>query len=130
MTGWTSWAAIPTSFLSRVGLIGPFPREAVFLAPEVTVGSRPEVDRPAQIQGLDDARGRELEVFANEFHDARLINSGRTKTIQHHRHGLGHADRVGELDLDAVRQPCRHQILGNVAGHVAGRSIHLGGVFS
>ena len=41
------------------------------------------------------------------------------------RDRLDDADRVGELHLDALGDPGRHQVLGHVPGHVAGRAVDL-----
>ena len=51
---------------------------------------------------------------------------GRAESVEHHGHGLGHSDRVSQLDLDPVSQACCNQILGDIARHVAGGAVHLG----
>jgi hypothetical protein len=43
---------------------------------------------------------------------------------------LGDADGVGQLDLAALGQARGHDVLGDVAGHVGGRAIHLRGVLA
>ena len=44
--------------------------------------------------------------------------------------GLRHADRVGKLHLGAGGQPRGNDVLGDVAGHVAGAAIDLGRVLA
>ena len=43
---------------------------------------------------------------------------------------LGDADGVGELDLAALGQAGGDDVLGDVAGHVGGRAVDLGGVLA
>src|SRR5687768_12910014 len=50
--------------LQRGGLVGLLPGELRPLAAEVAVAGRLAVDRPAQLQRLDDAARRQLEVLA------------------------------------------------------------------
>src|SRR5262249_26715664 len=50
--------------LQRLRLVGALPAERGQLAAEVPVAGGLAVDRPAQIERLDDALGRELEVLA------------------------------------------------------------------
>ncbi len=46
------------------------------------------------------------------------------------RDRLGHADGVGELDFSARGQAGSNHVLGDVAGHVAGRAIDLRRIFA
>ena len=55
------------ALLEGRGLVRRFPREFGFVAAEVTVAGGLPVNRTAQIQRLDDAARRQLEVVANEF---------------------------------------------------------------
>ena len=50
-------------FLQGFDLVGRFPREGVFAASEVAKRGSLAVDRPAQLQGLDNPLGRQLEGF-------------------------------------------------------------------
>ena len=43
---------------------------------------------------------------------------------------MGHADRVGDLDLAAVGRAGRHDVLGDPAGRVRGRAVDLGRVLA
>ena len=47
-----------------------------------------------------------------------------------HADRLGHADGVGQLDLGALGQAGGHDVLGDVAGHVGRRAVHLGRVLA
>src|SRR5206468_1661711 len=52
-----------------VGLVGPLPGEGRQFAAEVAVPRRLPVDRPPQVQRLDDALRRQLEVLADQLHE-------------------------------------------------------------
>ena len=45
--------------------------------------------------------------------------------LDHDRDGLRHADRVGHLHLRALGEPGGHDVLGDVARHVARRAVDL-----
>ena len=49
--------------------------------------------------------------------------------IHHHRHRIGDADRVRELNLQFLREAGGHAVLRDVARHVARGAVDLRGVF-
>ena len=59
-----------------LGLVGLLPGKARQLAAEVAVAGRFAVDRPAQVERLDDAARRQLEVLADQLGDL-VVASGR-----------------------------------------------------
>src|SRR3954462_12843771 len=73
--------------------------DALGRATEVAIRRGRRVNRLAQIEGLDDATRGEIEHLGDGTHDIRLRNDGRAEAVHHHRHRLGDADRVGNLDL-------------------------------
>ena len=46
------------------------------------------------------------------------------------RDGAGDADAVGDLQLEALGQAGRHDVLGHPACRVGRRAVHLGGVLA
>ena len=52
------------------------------------------------------------------------------KVCDHQRDRVGDADRVGDLDLAAIREAGGDDVLGHVAGRVGGRAVDLGGVLA
>ena len=99
-------------------------------AAEMAVGGRRPVDRTAQVEALDDAARRQRKDGADQVGHLLVGNRARVEAIDHDRDRLGDADGVGQLNFGAVRQTGRDQILGDVAGHVAGRAVHLGRILA
>ena len=93
-------------------------------------GRRLLVDRPAQVERLDDAARRQLEVRAHQLADLLVGDRAGAGGLDQDRHRLGHADRVGELHHALLRQPGRDDVLRDVARHVAGRAVHLRRIFA
>ena len=109
----------------QVSLIGLLPGEVVVVAPEVTVGGRLAVDRPAQVELADERPGTQVEVLVDQLGDALARNPLGAVGLDHRRERVRHADRVGKLDLAAIGQPRRDDVLGHVAGRVGGRAVDL-----
>ncbi len=75
-------------------------------------------------------RGREVEVPSDEALQHRVGDLPRPVGLHQDRYGIGHPDGIGHLEHGALGQLCRHQVLGHVAGHVAGRAVDLRGVLA
>src|SRR5262245_18729395 len=56
-------------------LVGPFPAEVRQLAAEMSVPRRLAIDGAAQVQRLDDAARRQLEMLANELGNLLIRNA-------------------------------------------------------
>ena len=82
----------PEGCLQFGDLVCRFPTE--LLAPEVAVVGRLLENRAKQVEGLDDARGREVEDLVDGLGDGRLIHARGAKGIDENRQGLGNADGV------------------------------------
>ena len=82
-----------------------FPRELRLGAAEVAVGRGLLEDRAAQLQRLDDAARRHLEVLAHQLDHLRLLDLARAERVDVDRDRLGDADRVRELHF-ALRRRC------------------------
>ena len=72
----------------------------------------------------------EAEDLADGRGDRLLGDGGGAEGLDHHRDRLGHADGVGHLHLAAGGQAGGHHVLGDVAPHVGGRAVDLGGVLA
>ena len=101
--------AEPGGRAQRGGLVGPLPREVVVLAAEVTVRRGLLVDRPVQAQVLAERARTQVEVLADQLEDPRAPDLLGPERLDHDRHGVRHADRVGHLDLGAVGQARRRR---------------------
>src|ERR1019366_7465169 len=53
-----------------------------------------------------------------------------TESIDQHADRIRHADGVGELHFNAISQSGSHNVLRDVARHVAGRTVNLRRVFA
>ena len=105
--------------------VGAFPGELGLAAAEVAAGGRLAIDRPPQVEVLDDAAGREREQLADQLADPLVVDAAGPLRIDVHAHRLGHADGVGQLHLAAIGQAGRDDVLGHVPGHVGGAAIDL-----
>src|SRR6185436_9939687 len=83
------------------------------------------VDRLFQAERPDDARRLEIEDVADRLADLRVVDVAGAERVDEDRHGLGDADRVGELDL-ALRGELRgDDVLRDVARDVRGAPVDL-----
>src|SRR5579863_4135867 len=113
-----------------VGLVGAFPGEAVAGAAEVTVGRGRLVDRAAQVQVTQDGAGAKVEVLLHQLDDRLTGDLLGAERLHEQRQRAGDADRVGDLDLGAVGEAGRDDVLGDVPRGVGGRAVHLGRVLA
>ena len=118
-------AAEAGGLAQRVSLVGLLPGEVVVLAAEVAVGRRLLVDRPVQVERLAERARAEVEVLVDQPRDLRAGDLLGAERLDHHRHRVRHADRVGHLHLAAVREARGHHVLGHVARGVGGRTVDL-----
>src|SRR5262245_54276822 len=88
------------------------------------------VDRPAQLQRLNNPLGRELEVFAHQLFQFLFADPAGAEGVHQDADRLGYSDGVGQLDFAAVGQAGSHNVFGDVTGHVAGRTVNFGRVFA
>src|SRR5690606_31193296 len=99
-------------------------------AAEVAVGGGLLVDRPQQVQHLDDALGPQVEVGLDQLGDPLVRDDAGALGVDRDVHRLGHADRVGHLDLTLPGEARRDDVLGDVARRVGGRAVDLAGVLA
>src|SRR5207244_3866057 len=116
----------------RLGLVGSLPGKGRQLAAEVAVPGGFLIDRPAQVECLDDAGRRQLEVFANELGDLVVGQPVHGRVVRRgpDAQRVGIANGVRQLHLTLRGQTRLDDILGDVTGHVRGRAIHLGRVLA
>src|SRR5260370_4554330 len=114
----------------RLGFVRTLPGKRRLAAAKMPVSSRWTIDGPSQVQTLDDAARRELKHGANQIGHLFVRDRTGVEGVDHNRDRLGYSDRVGELHLGAAGESGRDQILGHVAGHVAGRAVHLGRILA
>src|ERR1051325_7268354 len=114
----------------RLGLVGPLPGKLGLVAAEVTIGGCLPVDGPAQVEGLDDAARRQLEVRAHDIRELEFVDLACPLRVDVDRDRVRDADSVSELDLAALGDASSDDILGDVSRHVTGRTVDLRRVFT
>src|SRR5919198_858755 len=109
----------------RLGLVGALPREVVVLAAEVAVGGGLLVDRAVKLEVLPERTRAQVEVPLDQGLDLGAPDLLGPERLDHDRHRVRDADRVGHLDLGALGQAGRDDVLGHVPGRVRGRAVDL-----
>ena len=69
-------------------------------------------------------------MLCDQLEDPRTADLLGAERLDHHRHGVGDPDRVGDLDLGAVGESRRDYVLGHVAGGVGRGAVDLRGVLA
>jgi hypothetical protein len=113
------------SCLEGGNFIGGFPREGRLVAAEMAECGSLLVDGAAQVQVIDDALGRQREIFPDQSGHLRFRDGPGAKAVHHDGDRFGNADGIRQLDFGALGQTGCDEILGDIAGHVAGRAVHF-----
>src|SRR5215207_9088157 len=82
----------------RVGLVCSLPGELRLVTPEMPEGRRLLVDRAPEVERFDDAARSQLEMRAHQLADVLVVDLSGPERLYEHRHRLGDADGVGELN--------------------------------
>ena len=78
-----------------------------------------------QVERLNDPLRGQLEMLANEILEQGLVDAPRAEGVDHDGDGLRHADGIGDLDLHAIGEACRHEVFCYVTGHIGRASVHF-----
>jgi hypothetical protein len=97
---------------------------------EVAVVGCFRVNGATETELANDFGRAEVESFMDCFFDFTERDFFGAKRVEAHGNRVGMSDGVGELDLDPVGQARRDDIFGDVAAHIRGTAIYLGGVFA
>src|SRR5713226_1009989 len=106
------------------------PGESRSAAAEVAISGGGLVNRTAQVERLNDGFGRQHKKFTDERSDFFFRHVRGAEGFRHDGNGLGDADGVSQLHFRLSRQARSHNVLGDVARHVASRAIHLRGILA
>src|SRR5690349_13159146 len=120
---------------SRVGtqrrnLVGCFPCEFRFIPAEMAVCSRLFINRPQEIECVNDPSGTQIEMALDQLDNFLIRNFPRTESVNHQRNGPGYANCIRYLDFAAACKTCCNNILRHVPARVGCRAVHLGGIFA
>src|SRR6516225_7947381 len=105
-------------------------RQLAGVAPEMPVRGRGVVDGALELEVARDGVRREVERLAHALIELGPRELGRAERLDHHGHGLAHADRVSDLHLAAVGEPGGDDVLRDPARRVRARAIDLGGILA
>src|SRR5882757_4821105 len=134
-----SWSSSPTSkrrsqrldrSLELLGLVDPLPRQVDVGTAEVAVRGGRCVDRTEQVEVADDRAWPQVEDRRDGLLDAGRVDGLAAEGLDEEADGSGLADRIGHLDLDALRQAGCDDVLRDPAHRVRGRTVHLGRIFA
>src|SRR5690554_1467073 len=102
----------------------------VRITAEVAVGCRGPVHRVQQVQHVGDRIWAQVEVRAYQVDDLVVADLASAEGVQGNGGRLGYTDGVGHLNLALLGQACGHDVLGDVAAGIGGRTVDLWGVFA
>ena len=111
-------------------LVCLFPGQLHISTAKMTVCSGLFVDRPAQVERLDDAGRRQVEMLHDQFFNYIFRYFRRSERFHQHRYRFGHADRIGQLDFAAFSQTGSHNVLGYIAGCIGCTAVNLRWIFT
>src|SRR5207244_4264316 len=112
-------------FLEGFDLIGGFPAKGVFGPAEMAEGGCLAVDRAAQPPRVDDCLRCQLEILANQAGEVGIRDGAGAEGVYGHRYGFGNTDSISQLDFASGSEFGGHEVLGDVARHVAGGTVDL-----
>src|SRR4051812_31513573 len=118
------------SSLQVLCLVRAFPGELRLSASEMPERRGLAVNRPTQVERLDQSLRRQLELRPHDFADLLVVDPAGVEGVDEHGNRFGNANRVCELHHAAFRQACRNDVLRNVARHIAGGPIDLGWILA
>ena len=96
----------------------------------MAIGCRLLVDGTAQLQGLDYGAGAKIEVLVYQLQYDFLIHLGRAESLSGNGKRTSYPDGISDLDLQAIGQSRRDDVLGSVAGEIGSGTVYLGGVLA
>src|SRR5512139_2195742 len=116
--------------LERSRLVGDLPGEVGLLAAEVAVARGAGVDRPHQVEHLDDALGTQVEVALDQLDDLGFGDLAGAEGVDHQRGRASDADRVADLHHAPVGEPGGDDVLRHIAAGVGSGAVDLGRILA
>src|SRR6266446_4612118 len=113
-----------------VRTVRAFPSESGAATAKVAISGGSFVNRTAQVERFNNALRRQHEKLADQRGDFFFGNGGRAEGFRHNGDRLGNADGVSQLHFRLSRETSGHNVLCDVARHVAGRTVYLRGILA
>src|SRR2546425_10682548 len=86
-----------------LGAVGSLPNELLLASAEMTVRRGAAINGPPEVEVFDDFSRTEAEDVANDPLELRGVHPRGSEGIHVDGDRIGHADRIGDLHLDALR---------------------------
>ena len=96
----------------------------------MAVGGGAGVDRPAQLQMLTNAPGRQVDHILDNHRQFFLVHPARPVGVDEDRQRFRYANGVGDLEGAFVGQAGGDHVLRHIARRVGGRPVDLGRVLA
>src|SRR5262249_26219148 len=113
--------------------VGLLPGEAAVLlrlTAEVAVGRGAAIDRPVELERAAGGGRGQPGDFRQYPGELALVDLAGAVGVDQHRHRIGDADRIGDLDRALAGETRRHDVLGEIARRVSRRAVDLGRVLA
>src|SRR5256885_6291898 len=112
-------------FAESIRAVRTFPGESGSATAEVAISGSGFVNRTAQVERLNNGLGCQCEEFADQRRDFFFGNGRSAEGFGHDGDWLGDSDGVSQLHFRLSRQARSHDVLRDVARHVASRAVYL-----
>ena len=91
----------------------------------MSVGRGLAVNRPAQVERLDDFARLQLEVRPHQVRQLGRVQLRRAESVHTNADRVGHADGISELHFAALGQFGSHNVFRDVSRHVGRRAVYF-----
>src|SRR5256885_10204220 len=112
-------------FAESIRAVRTFPGESRSATAEVAISGSGFVNRTAQVERLNNGLGCQCEEFADQRRDFFFRHAAGTEAFRHNGNRFGNAKSVSQLNFRLPRQARSHDVLRDVARHVASRAVYL-----
>src|SRR5439155_17297787 len=106
-------------------LVRSLPRQVEIGPAEVAVGGRLAIDGPEELEGVDDRGRPQVEMPLDDRLDPLVRDPSGAERLDGEADRAGDPDAVRHLDLEAVGEAGRDDVLGDPARRIGARPVDL-----
>src|SRR5690348_16974103 len=88
------------------------------------------IDRPQQVELVDDAFRAQIEMLLDELHDLFVSDAARAEGIDHQRDRARNANGISDLDLALPREACGDDVLRHMPPGISCGAVNLARVLA